>query len=42
MKIRISHKGRSTSYRTFPLSVYKCCEFIRRAGMLSFCFSSRT
>ncbi|GAB1318401.1 GTPase-activating protein SAC7 [Madurella fahalii] len=32
MKIRISHKGRSTSYRTFPLSVYKCCEFIRRAG----------
>lgn len=32
MKIRISHKGRSTSYRTFPLAVYKCCEFIRRAG----------
>ncbi|KAK4238332.1 hypothetical protein C8A03DRAFT_15201 [Achaetomium macrosporum] len=32
MKIRISHKGRSTSYRTFPLSVHKCCEFIRRAG----------
>ncbi|KAK3899797.1 hypothetical protein C8A05DRAFT_17818 [Staphylotrichum tortipilum] len=32
MKIRISHKGRSTSYRTYPLSVYKCCEFIRRAG----------
>lgn len=30
MKIRISHKGRSTSYRTYPLSVYKCCEFIRR------------
>lgn len=33
MKIRISHNGRSTSYRTFPLSVHKCCEFIRRAGM---------
>lgn len=33
MKIRISHKGRSTSYRTFPLAVHKCCEFIRRAGM---------
>ncbi|KAL2163890.1 hypothetical protein VTH06DRAFT_3102 [Thermothelomyces fergusii] len=32
MKIRISHKGSTTSYRTFPLSVYKCCEFIRRAG----------
>ena len=32
MKIRISHKGKSTSYRTFPLSVHKCCEFIRRAG----------
>ncbi|KAL2173087.1 Rho GTPase activation protein [Thermothelomyces heterothallicus CBS 202.75] len=32
MKIRISHKGRTTSYRTFPLSMYKCCEFIRRAG----------
>ncbi|KAH6612814.1 hypothetical protein B0J18DRAFT_66956 [Chaetomium sp. MPI-SDFR-AT-0129] len=32
MKIRISHKGRSTSYRTFPLALYKCCEFIRRAG----------
>ncbi|KAK4121482.1 hypothetical protein N657DRAFT_673305 [Parathielavia appendiculata] len=32
MKIRISHKGRSTSYRTFPLAVHKCCEFIRRAG----------
>jgi hypothetical protein len=33
MKIRISHKGKSTSYRTFPLAVHKCCEFIRRAGM---------
>ncbi|KAH6631218.1 hypothetical protein F5144DRAFT_212411 [Chaetomium tenue] len=32
MKIRISHKGRSTSHRTFPISVHKCCEFIRRAG----------
>ncbi len=32
MKIRISHRGRGTSYRTFPVSVYKCCEFIRRAG----------
>ncbi|KAK3986803.1 hypothetical protein QBC44DRAFT_344330 [Cladorrhinum sp. PSN332] len=30
MKIRISHRGRSTSYRTFPLSVYKCCEFIKK------------
>lgn len=35
MKMRISHKGNSTSYRTFPLSVHKCCEFIRRAGMSS-------
>ena len=33
MKIRISHRGRGTSYRTFPVSVYKSCEFIRRAGM---------
>ncbi|KAK0627387.1 hypothetical protein B0T14DRAFT_135395 [Immersiella caudata] len=33
MKIRISHRGSSTSYRTFPLSVYKCCEFIRCSGM---------
>ncbi|KAL2020611.1 hypothetical protein VTK56DRAFT_8101 [Thermocarpiscus australiensis] len=32
MKIRISHKGMSTSSRIFPLSVHKCCEFIRRAG----------
>ncbi|KAL2128316.1 hypothetical protein VTI74DRAFT_9357 [Chaetomium olivicolor] len=32
MKIRMSHKGNSTSYRTLPLAVYKCCEFIRRAG----------
>ncbi|KAK3688810.1 hypothetical protein B0T22DRAFT_162295 [Podospora appendiculata] len=32
MRIRISHKGRSTSYRTFPLGVYKCCEFIRASG----------
>ncbi|KAK3937763.1 GTPase-activating protein SAC7 [Diplogelasinospora grovesii] len=32
VKIRISHKGRSTSYRTFPLSVYKCCEFIHNSG----------
>ncbi|KAK3323209.1 hypothetical protein B0T19DRAFT_401550 [Cercophora scortea] len=32
MRIRISHKGRSTSYRTFPLGVYKCCEFIRSSG----------
>ncbi|KAK0621972.1 hypothetical protein B0T17DRAFT_308251 [Bombardia bombarda] len=29
MRIRISHKGRSTSYRTFPISVYKCIQFIR-------------
>jgi len=38
MKIRISHRGSSTSYRTFPLSVYKCCEFIRtsRTSLLSF------
>jgi len=33
MKIRISHRGSSTSYRTFPLSVYKCCEFIRQSRM---------
>jgi hypothetical protein len=32
MKIRISHKGKSTSYRTFPISVHKCCEFIRNSG----------
>ncbi|KAL2259875.1 hypothetical protein VTK26DRAFT_6302 [Humicola hyalothermophila] len=32
MKIRISHKGKRTSHRTFPLCVHKCCEFIRRAG----------
>lgn len=32
MKSRISHRGKSTSYRTFPLSVYKCSEYIRRAG----------
>ncbi|KAK3389861.1 Rho GTPase activation protein [Podospora didyma] len=32
MRIRISHKGQSTSYRTFPLGVYKCCEFIRKSG----------
>ncbi|KAH6857137.1 hypothetical protein B0I37DRAFT_369255 [Chaetomium sp. MPI-CAGE-AT-0009] len=32
MKIRISHKGKTTSHRTFPLAVHKCCEFIRRAG----------
>ncbi|KAK3338746.1 putative RhoGAP group protein [Neurospora tetraspora] len=31
-KIRISHRGKSTSYRLFPLSVYKCCEFIRNSG----------
>lgn len=36
IRSRISHKGQGTSFRTFPLSVYKCCEFIRRAGM-SFC-----
>ena len=33
-KIRISHSGKSTSYRVFPLSVYKCCEFIRSSGTL--------
>jgi len=32
MKIRISHKGSTTSYRSFPLSVYKCCDFIRNSG----------
>ncbi|KAL0466255.1 Rho GTPase activation protein [Neurospora intermedia] len=31
-KIRISHRGKSTSHRLFPLSVYKCCEFIRNSG----------
>ncbi|KAK1773159.1 Rho GTPase activation protein [Copromyces sp. CBS 386.78] len=31
-KIRISHRGKSTSYRLFPLSVYKCCEFIQNSG----------
>jgi hypothetical protein len=40
MKIRISHKGRSTSYRTFPLAVYKSCDFIRRAGMSAETFMS--
>ncbi|KAL2193950.1 hypothetical protein P885DRAFT_44039 [Corynascus similis CBS 632.67] len=40
MKIRISHKGRTTSHRTFPLSVYKCCEFIRRTGTDPNVFSS--
>ena len=34
MKIRISHKGRSTSYRTYPICMYKCCEFIRANGEL--------
>ncbi|KAK4188883.1 hypothetical protein QBC35DRAFT_179626 [Podospora australis] len=33
MKIRVSHRGRSTSYRTYPLSIYKCCEFIRKEGL---------
>ncbi|KAK3312528.1 Rho GTPase activation protein [Apodospora peruviana] len=28
-RIRISHNGRANSHRAFPLSVYKCCEFIR-------------
>ena len=37
-KIRISHRGKSTSYRLFPLSVYKCCEFIRNSG--TFCILS--
>ncbi|KAK4449787.1 hypothetical protein QBC34DRAFT_83300 [Podospora aff. communis PSN243] len=40
MKIRISHRGSSTSYRTFPLSVYKCCEFIRRSATDPNLFSS--
>jgi hypothetical protein len=39
MKIRISHKGRSTSHRTFPIAVHKCCEFIRRAGLSPHPFS---
>ncbi|KAK4225244.1 hypothetical protein QBC38DRAFT_268420 [Podospora fimiseda] len=30
MKIRVSHRGKSTSYRTYPLSIYKCCEFIKK------------
>ncbi|KAK4180634.1 hypothetical protein QBC36DRAFT_19583 [Triangularia setosa] len=33
MKIRVSHRGRGSSYRTYPLGVYKCCEFIRREGI---------
>lgn len=33
VKMRVSHRGRSTSYRTYPLSVYKCCEFIRKEGL---------
>ncbi|KAK0641389.1 Rho GTPase activation protein [Cercophora newfieldiana] len=40
MKIRISHRGSSTSYRTFPLSVYKCCDFIRRSAADPSLFSS--
>ncbi|VBB76580.1 Putative Rho-GTPase-activating protein [Podospora comata] len=32
MKIRVSHRGRGSSYRTYPLGVYKCCEFIRKEG----------
>ncbi|KAK3380686.1 Rho GTPase activation protein [Lasiosphaeria ovina] len=32
MKTRISHRGQSTSYRTFPICIYKCCEFIRKSG----------
>ena len=32
MRIRVSHKGSSVSYRSVPLSVYKCCEFIRQTG----------
>ncbi|KAK1758827.1 hypothetical protein QBC47DRAFT_96227 [Echria macrotheca] len=32
MRIRISHRGSSTSHRSFPLSVYKCCEFIQKSG----------
>ncbi|KAK0723508.1 Rho GTPase activation protein [Lasiosphaeria miniovina] len=32
MKIRISHRGQSTSYRTFPICIYKCCEFIRKSS----------
>lgn len=31
-KIRISHNGRSNSHRKFPLSVHKCCEFIKASG----------
>ncbi|KAK0736289.1 hypothetical protein B0T21DRAFT_383866 [Apiosordaria backusii] len=33
MKIRVSHRGRGSSYRTYPLGIYKCCEFIRREGI---------
>lgn len=31
-RIRISHNGRSNSHRKFPLSVHKCCEFIKASG----------
>ncbi|KAK4202362.1 hypothetical protein QBC40DRAFT_252195 [Triangularia verruculosa] len=33
MKIRVSHRGKGSSYRTYPLGVYKCCEFIKREGI---------
>ena len=42
-RIRISHSGRSNSHRTFPLSVHKCCEFIRLSGeTLWACFLVRS
>ncbi|KAM7216797.1 Rho GTPase activation protein [Rhypophila decipiens] len=31
-RIRISHNGRSNSHRKFPLSIHKCCEFIKDSG----------
>ncbi|KAK3353956.1 Rho GTPase activation protein [Lasiosphaeria hispida] len=34
MRARISHKGKSTSSRDFPLSIYKCCEFILQSDPL--------
>jgi len=41
MRIKISHRGNSTSSRTFPLSVYKCCEFIRKSGKQPVRFKDR-
>ncbi|KAK0747058.1 hypothetical protein B0T18DRAFT_429904 [Schizothecium vesticola] len=32
MRIRVSHKGSAVSYRSLPVSVYKCAEYIRRTA----------